>query len=197
MKLLLIASFLLLLFSCSSEKKYKPVKNVADILENIQPTLQEQEIDPTIDNTMKGERGTVIYIPAHSLELPDGTQPKGKVRVTLKECYNTADFLSNGLSATSGSFLLETGGMIYLSAKADGKELVVNKNKSFVVAFPKKDTAKPMETFYGVEGEAGDISWKPALTRSEGFPLIDSSFLGDSSLYRNQFYMLWSYNILQ
>ena len=78
------------------------------------PPEQGFTIDPSTDNVIKGEKGTQIFIPANALRFPDGTAPTGKVNVELKEFFSISDFVSNSLSTTSDSFLLETAGMLYV-----------------------------------------------------------------------------------
>src|SRR6185436_7664172 len=70
-----------------------------------------------------------------------------------------------------------------ISAKADGKELVVDNSKSYTIAFPKKDSVKRMELFYGDSSGKGNINWRSALPIGEGFMQGYDSLLVDSTLY--------------
>src|SRR6185436_11215674 len=176
-----IICFLLLsvLFVSCKEK----IKSVQGVMKALTPEEQSSSIDPAVDNIIKGEKGTQVFIPANALRFKDGTIPKGKVSIELKEFFSTTDFISNDLSTVSDSFLLETNGMLYISAKADGKELVVDNSKSYTIAFPKKDSVKRMELFYGDSSGKGNINWRSALPIGEGFMQGYDSLLVDSTLY--------------
>ena len=155
-----------------------------DVMKALDPEKQSSSIDPTVDNIIKGEKGTQIFIPANALRFKDGSIPTGKVNIELKEFFSTSDFISNNLSTVSDSFLLETNGMLYISATADGKELVVDNSKSYTIAFPKSDSTRNMELFYGDSTQAGSINWNTALPTTEGFGIGYDSLLVDSALYK-------------
>jgi hypothetical protein len=149
------------------------------------PEEQTTNIDPTKDNTINGEKGTKIFIPANAFQFADGSLPTGKIDITLKEFYSNSDFISNNLTTQSYGHLLETGGMVFISASSEGKELEISKIKSYTIAFPGRDTSNRMEPFYGNKDSSGQVSWTPAFMRGEGDPAtgIDSTLI-DSSLYK-------------
>lgn len=167
-----------LLASCKEN-----INSVKDVMKAMSPDEQKFTIDPATDNIIKGEKGTQIFIPANALKFPDGTAPTGSVKVELKEFFSTSDFASNNLSTVSDSFLLETGGMLYIAATAAGKELVIDNNKSYAIAFPKSDSTKDMELFYGESAGTGNVNWQQAFQGGEGLP---DTTLDDSSLYERK-----------
>jgi len=152
-------------------------------MNTLAPDEQKSTIDPTVDNLIKGEKGTQVFIPANALKFKDGTTPSGKVNIALKEFFSISDFVSNRLSTMSDSFLLETGGMLFISATADGKELVVDGDKSYTIAFPKSDNTKKMELFYGDSAGTENVNWQSSLPITEGFSFGYDSLLVDSTLY--------------
>jgi hypothetical protein len=176
---LLLSFSAILLFSCKPDEP----ASLAEVLETVSPAKQQSSIDPTKDNLVEGKKGTKVFIPANSLQLPDGTYPKGQVTIELKEFYSLTDLLSTNLSTVSDSFLLETGGMIHLAAFSEGKELQVDKEKSLAVAFPNKNASKKMDTFYGDTLSTGQINWQPAFVRGETAAMDPYA---DSTLYENK-----------
>src|SRR5688572_27388099 len=174
---------IIILVSCKEK-----INSVQDVMIALAPDEQKSTIDPSVDNLIKGEKGTQVFIPANALRFKDGTVPTGKVKVELKEFFSVSDFISNGLSTTSDSFLLETNGMLYISATADGKELVIDGNKSYTIAFPKTDSTKNMELFYGDSTATGIVNWRSALPATEGLDatLGYDSLLVDSALYKKE-----------
>jgi hypothetical protein len=171
---------LLLFYSC----KTKSIDSLQDVLNELSPKEQEKTIDPSTDNMIEGEKGTKVFIPADAFQFKDGSPVTGKVVVTLKECFSVSDFISNNLSTLSRGYLLETGGMILISAASEGKELEISKTKSYIVAFPNKDTSKPMMPFYGAADSLGRINWNPVFSFGES----DSSLGGDSTLVDSSMY---------
>ena len=168
------------LFFISCKEK---INSVQDVMDAIAPNEQKFTIDPATDNIIKGEKGTQVFIPANALKFKDGTTPSGRVKIELKEFFSVSEFISNNLSTMSDSFLLETNGMLYIFASADGKELVIDNNKSYTIAFSKNDSTKNMELFYGDSSGTGNVNWQLASPRTEGFGFGYDSLLVDSALY--------------
>lgn len=161
--------FMMLLVVSCKEK----FNSLQDVMTAIAPKQQRSTIDPTVDNVIKGEKGTQVFIPANALRFKDGTAPTGKVNIELTEFFSISEFISNNLSTVSDSILLETNGMLYISATAGGKELVVDKDKSYTIAFPKTDTTKRMGLFYGQPTQTGTVNW----TQDRG-PVFTADFSG-------------------
>ena len=192
MKYLFYFALLILFFSCKSDR----IESLQDVLEGMAPEEQETTIDPTKDNMLTGDKGTKVFIPANAFQFGDGSLPPGKVVVTMQEFVSVSDFISNNLSTLSDSFLLETGGMLFISATSGGKELELSKSKSYVVAFPNKDATKKMETFYGITNPAGQVNWTPAFSWGESSAgrSLDSTLL-DSTMYKPKISVCgWGYS---
>ncbi|MGE0634971.1 MAG: hypothetical protein AB7P01_00915 [Bacteroidia bacterium] len=161
-KLVLLIPFLAFIASCSSDtKKDIPVNSVEEVLINISPEKETFEINGAADTLIKGAKGTALFIPADVFQFADGTAPAGKVSIDLKECYSLSEMIAENLSTTSGDKLLQTGGMIKLTASADGKELVVKEGKALVISFPKNNNKDTMDLFYEVKDTAGNSTWVP------------------------------------
>ena len=181
-------SILSLLFStllfCSCKEK---INSVQDVMNALEPEKQSSSIDPTVDNVIKGEKGTHVFIPSNSLKFKDGTTPTGKVNIELKEFFSVSDFISRNLSSVSENSLLETGGMIYITANSDGRELQLDKTKSLAISFPNGDSTKQMETFYG-DTTLGTINWRPGFgwgIEGDALAGLDSTLL-DSSMFETK-----------
>jgi hypothetical protein len=171
---------LLLVTLCFYSCKSNRVDSLQDVLTAISPAEQETTIDPSTENIVEGKKGTRVFIPANAFQFKDGTRPTGKIEIQLKEFYSVSEFMSNNLSTLSDSFLLETGGMLFISATADGKELEMDKQKSCVIAFPGKKTGTEMNIFYGDTAAGKNINWQPGPWAREGGM---DDLLMDSSLY--------------
>ncbi len=147
-----LAILTLLFAGCSNDtkegKKYIPVNSLKDVLINLAPMPKTFEINPTEETMLNGDKGTAVYIPADVFQFADGTTPTGKVSIELKECYSLTDMIAENMNTTSGHRILETGGMIYFNATADGKQLSIKDGKAFVIGFPKGIQAEEMDLFY-------------------------------------------------
>ncbi len=151
----------LLSISCSTDRKEIPINGLKDVMTNLTPAAESFEISPSEETLLTGAKGTKLFIPADAFQFADGTTPATRVKIELKECYTLSDMIAENLSTSSGNRILETAGMIYIKASADGKELTVKEGKAFVVAFPKGSQTAEMDLFYDVN--LGDTlsTWIP------------------------------------
>ena len=133
----------------------------------------EKLMHPDQETILKGEEGTVVKIPPHSLAFEDGTPCNLPATVKMWEFYQLPDILLAGLSTDCDEGLLQTGGMIYLEAEADGRPLVVAENKRIQVKFePSRPINSEFDLFHGVK-EKGRISWRRAKNAKEGQGVSD------------------------
>jgi cytochrome c553 len=140
----LIASFLFILFACTTEKKQSFLST-----DNIR--TQTFNINPAKDNRIVGVRGGIFTIPAGAF---DGTTT---VTIELKEIYAPIEILAAGLSTESNGELLESGGMFYINAKRDGKDLVLRKEINGSI--PSNYINDSMKLFTGEVKEDGNVNW--------------------------------------
>lgn len=120
------------------------------------------QIDNTKDTLVFGSKGTGLFFQKESFELPDGTMPKGKITIQLKECYKNSDIIRENLSTTTNGKLLETRGMIKIIAFSDNQELKLKQGKKIIIHFPKdsSDRKKQMNLFYANDNGEKPIDWK-------------------------------------
>jgi hypothetical protein len=141
---LLVALFLLLLFACTREKK-------ASFLSTDNIRTQLFQIDPTKETRINGARGAIFSIPAGAFA---GTEA---VTIELKEVYAPIEILAAGLRTESNGELLESGGMFYINAKRDGKELALK--KEIKGSIPADYINESMKLFKGEVEEDGNVNW--------------------------------------
>lgn len=131
-----------------------------DSLKSIGQDIQQNQIDPTIDNVIKGKNGTVIYIAANSLVDEKGTPVASKTIIELKEHYSIADYITSNLQTVHNNEILQTQGMIYFSAKnADVATLKIDKSKPIRIEFPVKEKIDEAKIFTGKRDENGNLNW--------------------------------------
>jgi OmpA family len=117
------------------------------------------------DTLIKGEKGTQLHFPANAFAgVTEGTP----IEVKLKECYDYASILAEHLTTKSGDNLLQTGGMIYVQAFANGKELTLQKPMD--VQFSSAESKlEGMQLFTGKRAmnKSGAMNWTPVNTEFE------------------------------
>lgn len=123
-------------------------------------------VNPTQQTAVRAARGTTVQVPAGSLVFADGTAPKGPITLEVREALTPGDWFLQQLSTlTTDGQLLQTGGMLQVSASSEGKPLQVKKGKSLRVEMPAfGGKAQPdMQIFYGQAHHAdGPTTWNLA-----------------------------------
>ena len=109
------------------------------------------------------EGGTKILIPAHAFVLEDNPDRplQGPVELRVLEVYRAGEMLRHHLTTQEKSGkLLESAGMIYLAAFAEGKVLRLKKGKKVLLGFPKKKDFKRAALFSGVRASGEALRWE-------------------------------------
>ncbi len=96
-----------------------------------QKESQSFTIDPSKSNVLRGEEGTILIIPPFAV---CGNYESFESEIQLTEYYKKEDMLLAQLTTMSHGDLLESAGMIEITATANGKELKLCKN--ITVLFP-------------------------------------------------------------
>jgi hypothetical protein len=159
--IILFAAFILSCSSDQSNAELDKIESVADVISALEVEKQSFLINPELDTVIYGKKGTGIYLPANCFESINGNIIKGIINIEIKECYSVADFIGESLTTVSNGKLLETGGMLNISAESNGKGLQIKKGSSFAIYFPKKGGQTDMGTFYGIQDEKGEVTWVP------------------------------------
>lgn len=123
-----------------------------------QDRLQEFRIDAQKGNVVEGKAGTRVWIPEGAFTFANGQKPTGPITLRMKEAYAFGDMLIDGLSTHSDGQLLETGGMIFLEAEADGQELQLGADQAMAVALPTQQLQEGMQLFMGEQAADGTLS---------------------------------------
>jgi len=101
------------------------------------------------DAMIKGKGGVIVQIPSNSFILPEGKRV-AEVNIKLWEFLTIDDIISANLYTTSAGRLLETGGMIYITADYQGTCLKLLRSSKIIVKFPTYERLDSMRTFKGV-----------------------------------------------
>ena len=99
-------------------------------------------------NTITGKEGTIITFTDDCFQFPeDDPMDCEVITIELIECFNLGDIVTQGLHSKSGIRMLSTGGMIYIMALCNGKQLIIKNGKTVQIKIPTYDKMKGMELF--------------------------------------------------
>jgi len=118
-------------------------------------------IDNARDTVITGSKGTTLFFPKDAFTFSDGSSPKGKISIQLKECLSFPEMIRENLTTMSANQILETRGMIHVAAFSDNKELQMKQGKSYIIHFPKDTTekSKVMNLYFGTIDKNDNVRW--------------------------------------
>lgn len=124
-------------------------------------------INTAVDTIIVCKEGTEILIRANSFVYSKKDElVAGEVQVKVREYYSVEDMLLANLTTKSGEQILETGGMIYIDAKSEGKKCELKDGATLDIGFPTSAKKEGMQSFNG-NWKAGDINWELDATEKE------------------------------
>jgi hypothetical protein len=126
-------------------------------------TEQVLKIQSNQEQTVTAAKGTILVVPANAFVFEDGKTPKGEVELLVQEAYDPSDFILHNLTTLSDGHILQTGGMVNITARSGGKTLQLAEGASLTVSIPNGGNFDPnMELFYAQPVANGGVDWKPA-----------------------------------
>ena len=132
----------------------------------------------TNDSVVHAVKGTKIYLPQNCFQTISGKQITGPVEIKVQEYLSKEDMLNAKLTTMCGDEILQSGGMINLTAIADGQGLVVKDGVKIKVEMPvAKNIGSDYKLFYGDYGDNAKLNWKLATDSSSVSNDIVKKFL--------------------
>lgn len=116
-------------------------------------------IDGSKDTVIETKGGVLLSIPAKNFLNTTAEAASGEIELEVKEALNPLDIMKAGLTTLSNGRLLETGGMFYVNARQNGKNLDIDQSKGIQVGIPEINPGKPMLLFDGQRLPNGEINW--------------------------------------
>lgn len=156
-----IALLLFLTFAIScSENAPKQTEASENVFTNQNLPTQVFEITNVNDTFITGKNGTKISIPNNSFVDKNGNAVTGIISFELKEALTLADMVMGNLTTLSNGKILQTGGMIYTNATANGENIFIASNKALQISVPTDNKNDSMLLFEGeVNPENQNINW--------------------------------------
>ncbi len=116
-------------------------------------------INSNIDQVIEGANGTVIVCPKGCFLNAEGKTVEGDVKIELAEALSLEEMILSNLTTKSNGKPLETDGMIYLNATANGAPLAINKDNPIHIEIPTKNKKQGMSVYSGTRDSLGNMNW--------------------------------------
>ena len=130
---------------------------------------QEFTVKSESDTVLEGRQGVRLYVPSGCFD-----SNSKNVKVIMKEYLEYPDMIKAGLTTTSNGQMLESGGMIHLTALDENENVSIANGKSIKVFFP-EGNKEGMQLFYGVE-QNGVLNWIPVKTKADSSTSVPYSY---------------------
>lgn len=132
---------------------------LADFYSKNEKKAQSLLISNDKDTTIVCAEKTKITIKANSFaSVKTGAGISGKVKLSVKEYYKMSDILLARLSTTTNGKLLETGGMLNITASSGNENLRLKKGKTIDIEFPRKEEKEGMQLYTG-NWKGSQLNW--------------------------------------
>lgn len=138
-----VAAFAILLAACRKDRVIitpiptTPTAKSLDVIsmwKNKAPKAQSFTIDAASGGMATTASGNRFIFSSNSFMHSDGSPVTGNVTVNITEYNSIADMLFSGITVTSGSELLESGGMFDIRALQNGEELLNDTKNGYILA---------------------------------------------------------------
>lgn len=150
----------LTLACCHSHTSTPTIKLSAnDPFKNTIVPNQVFQVDSREDHVIEGTQGTIIVLPKGCFKNEHGDIVEDTVKIELAEALTLQDMLLSNLTTTADGKLLETDGMIYFNATANGKQLTINKDLPVHIEIPTDQKKPGMKAYKGTRDEHGHMNW--------------------------------------
>lgn len=128
-------------------------------------TEQCYSINPLREDSVVANEGTVLRFEPLIFEFLNGQEAREEIVICVREYYSIADIVTNDLATISNKRMLETGGMLYITATCKGYEVRLKKGESYVLRMPSEKVLPRMKLFAG-DQKGGIIDWKETNVRN-------------------------------
>ncbi len=145
------------------------------LFEQLEKQAEELVIDNRMDTLLTCKEGTSLLIPAGSLG------GSSEVSISIREFYKKSDFVLNQLTATSNKAQLVSGGMLQVTASANGKPVDIVPGKPIRVFMT--DSSASMQQMQLFKGEKTNDKLPSALIRLN--EKMEDLAIGYNSTYIN------------
>ncbi|MFM9984176.1 MAG: hypothetical protein ACKVOK_03040 [Flavobacteriales bacterium] len=120
--------------------------------------ITEEIIDPTQDQIIRCPQGSILHLEANTLVTPLGELVTEPVTIRVKECYKLKDIIANKLQTVSNGKIIETAGMVEITALVAKDTLQLADGANIDIAIP-GGAGERFELFNAEMDSSGDLNW--------------------------------------
>lgn len=157
---------------------YRNNTSIERFFKNNQKTSQTFIINAQVQNTLKGNDGTIVKIEPNSFVDKNGNIVKGEVEFELKEVYDKSAMVNSNAHTVSNDIPLISGGELFMGATQGDEPLMLASNKPIALEMP-ANSKEPMQLFNG-KPDRNTVNWNLANTNSVTPVLNANSNTGSS-----------------
>lgn len=129
--------------------------DILSLYKQLETPRQEFIFDISKDTAFRCQNETVLYFRANSFKT------KGLIKIQVKEAFSNSDIILENLSTTSRGQILETQGMLFVTAfDEDSNELSLRPGMDYVAFVPVDEEKNKMQIFLG-KWDNRMIDWIP------------------------------------
>lgn len=159
---ILCVSLLIGLVGCSS--KHLPLEPTVkyganDPFAETFPQSQYFDVIAEENQVIEGRNGTVVAFPSGCFLNERGEKVVGAVQIELVEALSLEKMLLANLTTSADGKMLETDGMLFLNATANGEQLRIDANNPVYVEIPTVKRKSDMMAYKGLRDSLGNMNW--------------------------------------
>lgn len=177
---LLFSALILSLSACTDDSAMRYQESRTGVFSQVyngdQIPSQTFTIQSDQDTILQCENGTKIHLYANSFTVSGGGNID-QVQIEVKEAFKPIDFVMGNLTTTSEGFNLASGGMVFVNATSEGKQLRIAGDSEIGVIVPTTRVDTNMFIFEGLRDSFG-IEWRePDLALNRELQEIEMSYV--------------------
>lgn len=159
-RILVLSALAVLFAQCNDQNNAHVAAPLSDqeFIESIIPA-QAFAIDGRKDNVIEAKNGTLVICPKGCFTDANGRVVEDSIQVEIIEALSLDDMILNNLSTTSNGGMLETDGMVHLTARSNNAPLQINKAIPIRFEIPTPDKQPGMMAYRGEVDAQGRINW--------------------------------------
>lgn len=119
---------------------------------------QNHAINTNRDTIIICKNGSTVTLAANIFTDSLGNPIYGQIDLVIIEAITLDQILLANLTTTSNGEILQTGGMIYVNASQDNKNLKIKQSESILISIPADSVLSDMRVYEGVE-DTKCINW--------------------------------------
>ncbi len=126
----------------------------------VQKNKQSFLVSPQKATELKAKNGTIVRVPADAFSFQDGSPLNGEIYdIEIEEAIRPSEMIFYKLNTAHGDQTLSTGGMIRVTAKANGEVLRLKDGKALDIFIPTNEPNETMQLYTGTRGNDDIMDW--------------------------------------